>query len=170
MREIKFRAWAGTHKLMFQVVRPMHYIQPILMQYTGLKDKNGKEIYEGDIVVLSSDGDKKICKVTLDGWQSLFESVQNGFYCPMGSTAQNYREVIGNIYENPELLKQNLQRIAISLGGIMKYKVIKHLFRLIWLVWCGKLMFHYITLNRNVWEVSLYTREYYIKKFWVEDD
>lgn len=79
----------------------------VRMDSTGLLDKQGKEIYEGDIVVLSSvlsDGDRKICKAVMDGWQSIFKSLENGFYCPMGSTAQNYREVIGNIWDNPELL------------------------------------------------------------------
>jgi hypothetical protein len=52
----------------------------------------------------------------------------------------------------------------------MKYKTIRHLFRLIWLVFIGRLIFHQIVLNCNEWYVSLYTREYYIKKFWVGDE
>ena len=81
------------------------------MQFTGLSDKNGKEIYEGDLVVLSGvleDEVKVTCRAVMDGWQATFESIVkgDGFYCPMGSTEQSYREVIGNIYENPELLGQ----------------------------------------------------------------
>ena len=78
-------------------------------QFTGLLDKQGKEIYEGDIVILTNvltDNDKKICEAVMDGWQSIFETVNDGFYCLMGNTAQAYREVIGNIYENPDLLKE----------------------------------------------------------------
>lgn len=77
----------------------------ILMQYTGLKDKNGKEIYEGDIVeseknmmfnqgkqtdqVRFEDGAFKVATVNLSTITTSF-----------------YPEVIGNIYENPELLER----------------------------------------------------------------
>jgi len=52
MREIKFRAWdKDLHKMYNKwTVIPDDDRSHILMQYTGLKDKNGKEIYEGDIV------------------------------------------------------------------------------------------------------------------------
>ena len=117
MREIKFRVWDNKNNIMLQVHNlssrfsdedELGFLIFPLMQYTGLEDKNGKEIYEDDVVVLSNtlaDGDKKTCKAVMDGWQSLFESLGDGFYCSMGNTAQNFREVIGNAYENPELLK-----------------------------------------------------------------
>ena len=90
----------------------------ILLQYTGLKDKNGKEIYEGDIIENVSDmvnfqGVKisgKSVKRYRIGWHEKgkwhsFRTHSNnhkgivGVYKP-----EIYSEVIGNIYENPELL------------------------------------------------------------------
>ena len=74
----------------------------VLMQYTGLKDKHGKEIYEGDIVVLLEYGkatvefaDAKFMVTSiLDKGEYLFDMFEVDEAC----------EVIGDIYENPELL------------------------------------------------------------------
>ena len=87
------------------------------MQFTGLKDKNGKEVFEGDIVEIyehesESKTDRRVYEVIwggtdypafdLDGWDgetnALAELEQSG--------AWDW-EVIGNIYENPDLLKIN---------------------------------------------------------------
>ncbi|MTR26642.1 hypothetical protein GMC29_10055 [Streptococcus salivarius] len=83
----------------------------VLMQSTGLKDENGKEIFEGDIVKVT-DGDERtnfpdggigtICG--LDGifmWY-IDGQVHNGLF---DISQEYYIEVVGNIYENPELLE-----------------------------------------------------------------
>ncbi len=114
MKEIKFRAWTGERIINDIRLKSAHGIRlvcqedlaphemsddkVVFMQYTGLKDKNGKEIYEGDILV-DLKGDKREVKY-----------VDNGFWCeyPNGDhyfPHIDYREVIGNIYENPGLIK-----------------------------------------------------------------
>ena len=70
-----------------------------LLQYTGLKDKNGKEIYEGDIVKRS-----KIYEVFWD-MGSWFVRNKTEMRCFLLSKYNLDWEVIGNIYENPELLE-----------------------------------------------------------------
>lgn len=73
----------------------------VLMQYTGLKDKNGKEIYEGDICLIPDfrrgiyiTGKQPVRKVVME--------YSNGFH---GADFHGV-EIIGNIYENPELLNK----------------------------------------------------------------
>lgn len=81
-----------------------------IMQYTGLKDKNGKEIYEGDIV-RNTDGE--IFRVDYAGRWARYMLSYDGEWCikyleDYGKleTYSLNMEVIGNIYENPELLKE----------------------------------------------------------------
>lgn len=79
------------------------YGDAILRQYTGLKDKKGKEIFEGDIVQISGhpfgiDGNYEV------GYNELMELCCGGWYL---HRMRHWAEVIGNIYENPELLEES---------------------------------------------------------------
>ena len=69
----------------------------IVEQFTGLHDKNGKEIYEGDIVTDGVGKYKIIYDLKLAGYQP---------YCIFRDDPENYCEVIGNIYKNPELISK----------------------------------------------------------------
>jgi len=127
MREIKFRAWI-TGKMSFKSGKPYMFYQDDqylgsflsranaqqfdnsghdaygtveLMQYTGLKDKNGTEIYEGDI--LKTDSKYGITEVTYIN-ASFAIKIPRGKQT-LGLKISKKSEVIGNIYENPELTK-----------------------------------------------------------------
>ncbi len=78
-----------------------------LMEYTGMKDKNGKEIYEGDIVKLFIDGDPYLYEIIWEEEHQRFGLVEADGTIEHDSwayTSNNDFEVIGNIYENPNLL------------------------------------------------------------------
>jgi len=115
MRELKFRAWdkerkqfntfeldndAGFYNIFYRAEKSKYAKKDSdWMQYTNLKDKNGKEIYEGDII-------KEIDHNLTIEW------INNGFWCKGGDgsnimPSEECREIIGNIYENPELLEKD---------------------------------------------------------------
>ena len=134
MREIKFRAWDKADKMMYAAMTSLHFdgiphaatfIGALgdertvraenleLMQYAGLKDKNGKEIYEGDILGREEHEcmDGQPVNSYLDTCQVIWH--QSAWYCDFWGnenlSIDDYDsttgEVIGNIYENPELVE-----------------------------------------------------------------
>ncbi|NCD10876.1 MAG: hypothetical protein EOL98_15980 [Negativicutes bacterium] len=121
MREIKFRAWEKYEKEMSEwcdliTAIDLGYLldEPEdfeVMQYTGLCDKNGVEIYEGDIVETVYNGEVFAGVVVYDLSEVDFkvtdgkEKYGRNFQYLAGN---DENEVLGNIYENPELLKEEL--------------------------------------------------------------
>lgn len=110
-REIKFRAWDS---IVEKMVGPLHtsiIISPILtgefienvfilLQYTGLRDKNGKEIYEGDLLKVNIGGDIQDDVYEVRSLEELYrEFNRDDSYYTFTEV-----EIIGNIHENPELL------------------------------------------------------------------
>ena len=120
MREIKFRAWDGNQmseefmlSLEGEVLSPETFPftvrkDVVLMQYTGLKDKNGKEIYEGDIV----NGDHWsiesetpcVIKFTDGKFEACMPDSNIAAYYAECRSPEEW-EVIGNLYETPNLLE-----------------------------------------------------------------
>jgi uncharacterized phage protein (TIGR01671 family) len=111
MREIKFRAWNKKEKIMdydqefiFDYLKPSNFFFKEnyerfgdVMQFTGLKDKNRKEIYEGDIIMKSlKDNGRKDEKIIVK-WDE-----QTVGFNISGKKGHMY-EIIGDIYQNPEL-------------------------------------------------------------------
>lgn len=123
MREIKFRAWHnGLEKMIydnFLTQNTVHFFEsePItMMQYTGLKDKNGKEIYEGDIIKsfypaweelgIKYPKEEYITDVIWDNGEYRTKDFSPLYVHVDNEEANVSCEIIGNIYENPELLEK----------------------------------------------------------------
>lgn len=121
MKEIKFRAWTiepindeprmiyddekilvGYHCGIFGDLKH-NWRDRIYMQFTGLKDKNGKEIYEGDIVKIS---EHTFGEIIWHEWGGRFgvRFKENTNNCPSMSVSNSEYQVAGNIYENEGLL------------------------------------------------------------------
>ncbi len=105
-REIKFRAWdsdverfvSGGFWINATTGNLQHLPSITVIQYTGLKDKNDVEIYEGDILIHEDFEHKKDKVVGVMEWDEKVAGFTR-FY-PL-----NKFEVIGNIFENPKLVK-----------------------------------------------------------------
>ena len=125
MREIKFRMWTGQRyiydqNIVFDCMRQQYsglydhvkLHESDFEQFTGLYDKNGKEIYEGDIVKYEADKESGIAIIEYWPGSFIFNWIKQTTPSPsiIGSAfyfgCHSELEVIGNIHENPELRKQ----------------------------------------------------------------
>lgn len=139
MREIKFRAWDETNKIMyddeiafisnfdkvysfFEIITKEQFQtcadgcctdfkyekivveKGFLMQFTGLLDRNGKEIYEGDIVIcyFAQNEDGTIPRTVPFVVDNMLDFYHNDL---LEESSHTY-EILGNVYQNPELLKE----------------------------------------------------------------
>jgi uncharacterized phage protein (TIGR01671 family) len=129
MREIQFRGkkietneWIEGYYIVaagmpfiyvFGVLDPLMVEPTTVGQYTGLKDKKGKKIYEGDIIKISGDYKPGIYTVIWDSYRVAWwlknvkqreREHDDDYYQLLDNTWQD-REIIGNIHDNPELLE-----------------------------------------------------------------
>jgi uncharacterized phage protein (TIGR01671 family) len=147
MREIKFRAWIKEEKLMIYPNDKEHDFCMIcngygfgivyqdsdwlkdsdfeIMQYTGLKDKNGKEIFEGDIVIATygkwleeKEGIKRICSIVYDKISCAFKMAvkDSRVLVSFDDSKRTDIRIIGNIYEKVEGEVERLKQYIYKSG------------------------------------------------------
>lgn len=119
MREIKFRAWDTDQKLILEMPLETNFglsrffgflsNDDVVMQYTGLKDVHGKEIYEGDIVKFSYGIPGRQVIAPIEFIDGAFYAITKGHNPEKCLVSELYEhigefEIIGNVYENPELI------------------------------------------------------------------
>ena len=118
MREILFRGWDEKNKEMVDNINLLfsNHLNDCfeeyeecglkIMQYTGLKDRNGKEIYEGDVLDHPMQGKRVVYYPFNERVASYgLREISTGMCSTLQDSHRVY-EIIGNIYENPELLKE----------------------------------------------------------------
>lgn len=121
-RDIKFRAWGKEEKIMQENIQDRSDFKYFLnnknievMQYSGITDVTGKEIYEGDIVEFYNDVDYTlhpgIAKIVFDlgAFQMVNEKYGTEYLGNMDIYGMDIR-VAGNIFENPELLESEAEQ------------------------------------------------------------
>lgn len=94
------------------ILRFIKFENTILMQSTGLKDKNGKEIFEGDVVRMRNPRDRRqigkfqVVRVANSPMLGLLDKKLTTEIFNLYEHMRNYYEIAGNIYENPKLLEE----------------------------------------------------------------
>ena len=130
MRQIKFRAW---DKLQSKFVEPIfnEFVDVndqfededfIFLQFTGLLDKNGVEIYEGDILA-TNNGEQYSVKWSDEFFKFKISCRPKGFShvqsMSMASQVSRLAEVIGNIHENPELINSEVMKGVSDMNNLL---------------------------------------------------